>query len=85
MHLFPAVMFFYDIGVSFMISMVVSLILVFVLYIIATIIILNCHAGRTINDLANGSLSEQCFASIHDILMYEIITDPGDYTMHLAV
>ena len=85
MHLFPAVMFFYDIGVSFMISMVVSLILVFVLYIIAIIIILNCHAGRTINDLANGSLSEQCFASIHDILMYEIITDPGDYTMHLAV
>ena len=34
------------------------------------------------NDLANGSLSENCFASLNadDMLVYKIITDPGDYT-----
>ena len=34
-----------------------------------------------INDLANGSLSENCFASLYadDLLLYKIITDPQDY------
>ena len=34
-----------------------------------------------INDLANGSLSENCFASLYvdDLLLYKIITDPRDY------
>ena len=34
------------------------------------------------NDLANGSLSENCFSSLNadDMLVYKIITDPGDYT-----
>ena len=35
-----------------------------------------------INDLANGSLSENCFTSLYadDLLMYKNISDPGDYT-----
>ena len=34
------------------------------------------------NDLANGSLSENCFTSLYpdEPLMYKIISDPGDYT-----
>ena len=38
-----------------------------------------------INDLANGSLSENCFASLYvdDLLLYKIIIDPWDYaTLH---
>ena len=35
-----------------------------------------------INDLANGSLSENCFSSLYadDLLMYKIISGPGDHT-----
>ena len=34
-----------------------------------------------INDLTNGSLSENCFASLYadDLLLYKIVTDPCDY------
>ena len=34
-----------------------------------------------INDLANGSFSENCFATLYadDLLLYKIITDPWDY------
>ena len=34
-----------------------------------------------INDLTNGSLSENCFVSLYadDLLLYKIVTDPCDY------
>ena len=35
-----------------------------------------------INDLASGTLSENCFTTLYadDLLMYEVISGPGDYT-----
>ena len=36
-----------------------------------------------INDLTNGSLSENCFASLYadDLLLYKIVTDPCNYAI----